>query len=141
VSPYTKIFIANAKEAEPHEIDKAVEIVKASALMGEHPAAVDVTTAREEYLAFEAKYGKPVNWQKWFDHVTGPMTTFSATPRFPCIVVPSSTIGKATKDIVGTALRKGLIHVYRITPDGEVKRVSKVTCLDPENFKHGWVVS
>jgi hypothetical protein len=132
------IFIAHPKEIEQDEIDGLVALVGASTLVT--PESI-VVPARESFLDYEKKHGKPVNWKRWFDHITGMQGGFSRDAVFDAFVVgPSSIVGKATQDIANTALRRGRA-LYRVTPEQQIVKANKVTCLDPHNYAHGWVVS
>lgn len=139
-----RILILHPKSTELDEVEAL------AAMLRQHPDLPklvpgghtwDVTTGRDSFLAFEEKYGKPVNWGRWFSQITGTVTPFGAEPTFHIfIVAPESYVGKATKDIVAAALQKGRI-VLRLTPDQELKRVTKVVAVDPTNFKRGWIVA
>jgi hypothetical protein len=139
-----RILILHPKSTEPDEVDALIPLVR------EHPDLPklipgghtwDVTTARESFQAFEKKYGKPVNWGRWFSLITGVTATFGTDPTFHIFVIaPESYVGKATKDIVTAALQKGRI-VLRLAPDTTLKKVTKVVAVDPENFKRGWIVA
>lgn len=131
-----QVLICHPKDIEPDELNQLVSQVHEAG----HFNGAALVTARDSFLAFEQKHGKPVNWRRWFDEITGLLPGFSSTPRFAAFVVgPTAMIGKATKDIVGEALRKGR-PVYRLK-DASLVRVTKVVVLDPENFKHGWVIA
>jgi hypothetical protein len=132
------VLVCHPKDIEEAELVVLVASVKASSLVQPDEPIV---TARDSFLEFEKKHGKPVNWKRWFDHITGSLTTFGTEPRFRLFVIgPTSMVGKATKDIVGEALRKNR-PVFRMKPGGAFTKATKVVVLDPENYKHGWVVA
>lgn len=98
-------------------------------------------TARDVFLEFEQKYGKPVNWDRWRTYLLAMTETFGTEPRYHVFVVaPESVVGRATAEIVRDALRHRRL-VLRLTPDGVLVKATKVTDLDPDNFTRGWVVS
>ena len=132
------VFIAHPKTIEQDELSALVDRIATSDVF---PAGTTFVAARDSFLAFEKKHGKPVNWKRWFDYITGLQPGFSAKPVFDAFVVaPSSLVGKATKDIIGEALRRSR-PVYRMTPDETVVKATKVVTLDESNFKTGWVVA
>jgi vancomycin resistance protein YoaR len=136
---HARIFFAHPKDCEAEAIDAALAHIMNDTALPDSNATI--TSARDSFLDFEAKYGKPVNWKRWFEHVLGNITSFGANPRFDAFVVgPESTVGKATKDTIVEALRRNRA-IYRMTPDGKVIKATKVVCLDAENYKHGWVVA
>lgn len=139
-----RVLILHPKNTEPDVVESLVPLVTAhpdmpKLLPGGH--TWDVMTARQSFLDFEKKYGRPVNWKRWFDQITGTTAAFGMEPIFHVFVVaPESYVGKATKDIVAQALSKGRT-VLRLTPDQTLQKVTKVVAVDPGNFQRGWVVA
>lgn len=135
---YTRIFLAHPRDTEEEEITRLIDVVQRSEIST--PSTV-IWSARASFLEFEKEHGKPVNWRRWFDRITGLQPGFGSKPVYDAFVVgPTATVGKATKDIVRECLRKGR-PVYRTTPDLKIAKVTKVVTLDEFNFKHGWVVA
>lgn len=140
-----RVLVLHPKSSEPDEVEmlgsRLANHVDLHKAFPTEPLW-EVTTARSSFMAFEKKYGTPVNWRRWFDLVTGNTAPFGlAEPTFHVfIVAPESVVGKATKDIVEMALRKGRV-VLRLTPDQTLEKVTKVVAIDPQNFKRGWVVA
>lgn len=135
------VIVLHPKQLEDEEINDLVTHVD-RLVYDAVKDPCDVKSAREVFLEFEKKHGKPVNWTRWTRHVVGPKEAFSKEPRFHILVVaPESIVGKATADIVSEAIRAGISTILRLTPDATLVKVTKVVALDPDSLTRGWVVA
>lgn len=90
-----------------------------------------VFLARDHFRAFQKKYGTPVNWRRWMEMlVEDPFDVY--------LIGPDASMGKATKDIVGLALRARK-SVYYLDPDRVFQKVRGVTAVDPQDYQSGWI--
>ena len=79
------------------------------------------------------------NWDAWAQGVPHRINSMTRRPLYNLFVVPQTTIGKATAQILQAALELRR-PVYYWDGAGWFVRVREIRCFDPMYFKGGWGV-
>lgn len=134
-----KVFLAHPKDQEDIESLKAQVIQTLTPLLPPD-AALEVTLARDSFLAWEQLRGKPVNWKAWQEYVTGTTSAIGGAARYQYFVVtPSDRVGRGTADLVSLALKR---RIPVLVWNGEaLSQVRTVYCANAKDWKGGYMLS
>lgn len=101
-----------------------------------------ITAGRDSARVWEEDHaGQAFNWPGWITHVVSLTTPFGGEPRYHYFVVgPTTTIGRATADLLRRALAQGR-RVFFLGDDGALIGATRVVQNDPDNWRGGWAVA
>lgn len=89
---------------------------------------------------WKAEFPRLGGWKEWQAALAGnsPMT---GKPSFDAFIAPEGTTGRATSDIVATAVGRGAsLFVWLGAPENKLVP-GHVVCTNPGDMKAGWTVS
>lgn len=145
VTTIRRVLICHARHVEDDVLANMVNTTKrllsAQKLQDGSVVAPAIVTARDSFIKWHEKRSGPANYNGWIGWITGTTTPFGAEPRFHVFLVPQPRIGKATAQIVETALRLGRVVVCLTDNADGILRVRRVVRLDEHDFQTGWVVA
>lgn len=128
-----RVFYAHRRDADVGEINEAVATLSSHLAHRLH-TAVKVTSGRDD---FKRRFAMAGGWSAWPDSVSSPLA--GGESRYTIIVVPDGPVGKATAQIVETALQRGVACLWW---DGDVDEPMlqqlKLVQEDREDWKNGW---
>lgn len=125
------IFVASAKSAPPEETDACIARFKAAFPKG------DFEFARSGEV-FEKHFRRIGGWSQWSRFVVHGARYGENEPMHNGFLVPTLTIGKATAEIVNTALAAKRTVMVEVEPGTFRKAVGVVQVSD--SWKDGWLV-
>jgi len=124
-----RVFLATAKGDTPSKVDEWTAELRARL-----PSATIVDGVTD----WTENFGRCGGWNGWaMDVAQG--RDINGRARFDAFVCPYEYVGKATAQIVGSALAAGK-PVLLLRRDGTVAQVMGVTVVDPESWKAGWML-
>jgi len=124
----TRFLVAHAAKALPSDVAEIVEYIKRKI-----PDA-EVSTAREEW---KTRLGSSGSADQLAVDLGGG-STLNGEPLFHAIVCPKEYVGKRTAITVEAALASGRTVFY--LSGVSFVPVSWVKCIDPKDWKSGWML-
>lgn len=130
-----RFFLAHAKSASAEDLERYVHDCSAILDRLAQGQTYDLVLARAYW---EARFKACGSWAAWCAEVASGMDPATRNPLFRAIMVPLGPVGAATAKIVEGAL---VAHRHVILFDGQdARRVTRISCLDPKDWKGGWKV-
>ena len=134
--PAYRIFLASPKATEAEVVDRDAEFVLAK-FMDASPVADLQFTVVKSADDFRENFSRCGGWTEWAQDVGAGVDYMFRTPRFNAIVVTTEHVGRATADIVRSALGARRM-VTLLQPDRSFCSITGVQTVDEENWQSGW---
>jgi hypothetical protein len=131
-----RVFIAHAKGDDDAALAKLRGEIAAALEAGRIAAAV--TLGRDDFEAHFPRLGS--SWQAWCADVVSGFHPVTREPRYTHLIVPTEFVGKATADMVATALRVGKPVLRWRAITGKFTKITKVT-KETTSVQTGWRIS
>jgi hypothetical protein len=134
----TRLFLAHPKAMEEDALTEWTQVLREH-FREEYPG-LEITLGRDDYNRYALGAG---SFSAWARDVPTRKDVMSGKTHYDGLFVPDRYVGKATAEMVGTALNTKLpVLVGRRLDDGQVniQRATRLEVVDAQDYLKGWCV-